>query len=481
MRPVDSGSWWEYDGPLAIVFTGLADGTLVLPVRLPTAPCNQAILDHHLNDPSRWHKVDLVRTRDPNAAGGWRYEAHLMVLTKPYASPRTLQRRARVAVEAIDRIAGIDVNVSNLTIASHVDGASMRVTRIERDAAQKQRDRGRSRRERRQQRQIERSRRGTNRAEYRLSKRQEKRARRRAAAGLASVEVIPMGPRVPRADRSPLQLSKSYRRRFSTLNADAVSAAQARRDRTRRIAADVVATHGYSLIVEANPIASWSRSWGAALAAFAPGMLLDAIAHEACAVAAFVGGHGGVQRVSTHATALSRHCPCGQRVDKTLRKRTHRCLACGLVGDRDAVSAILASFVTLVPDRPSSAQVNYGAAAAALPNIRRALRNPYSGWQDTLSESTDLSAREGPFLASWTSTPDLVAVARRTVGTAPYPILNESCTRWTTSERAALRTNMSSTCGLYRPQLAGHLLVPELSTLTVRTSPGRKLSLRPAP
>jgi hypothetical protein len=72
LRPVTSAAWWSYTGPLAVVFTGLPGGALVLPVRLPTAPCNQPILDHHLADPSRWHKVDLVRRRDPNAPGGWR-------------------------------------------------------------------------------------------------------------------------------------------------------------------------------------------------------------------------------------------------------------------------------------------------------------------------------------------------------------------------------------------------------------------------
>ena len=80
--------WWTYEGPLAVVFTGLPSGTLVLPVRLPAAPSNQPILDHHLADPTRWHKIDLVRRRDPTAGGGWRYEAHLMVLTTPYVAPR---------------------------------------------------------------------------------------------------------------------------------------------------------------------------------------------------------------------------------------------------------------------------------------------------------------------------------------------------------------------------------------------------------
>jgi len=130
MRAVHGVSWWNYDGPLAVVFSGLAEGTLVLPVRLPTAPSNQPILDHHLADSSRWHKIDLVRRQDPHAAGGWRYEAHLMVLTTPYVSPATAMRRATVAIEAFDRVAGIDVNVSNITVASHDKGRTMRLTRV---------------------------------------------------------------------------------------------------------------------------------------------------------------------------------------------------------------------------------------------------------------------------------------------------------------------------------------------------------------
>ena len=79
-------------------------------------------------------------------------------------------------------MAGVDVNVSNLTLASQVVGRALRLTRVERDDEQRQRLR--RCRERRRQRAPERSRRAANRAQYRLSKRQEKRARRRAAAGL---------------------------------------------------------------------------------------------------------------------------------------------------------------------------------------------------------------------------------------------------------------------------------------------------------
>ena len=451
LRAVTSDAWWSYEGPLAVVFAGLADGALVLPVRLPTAPSNQPILDHHLRDPSTWHKIDLVRRRDPHAAGGWRYEAHLMVLTTPYVSPAVAARRASTAIATMDRTAGIDVNVSNITIASHDTGDAMRLTRVERTDIQKTADRKRSRRERQRKRALERSRRAANRAQYQLSKRQEKRARRRAAAGKPPIDVIPMGPRVARADGVPLQsyrrdrLSRSYRRTFAEQIADAASAAQARRAHARQLAADIVDTHGYQLVVEDASIAAWSRSWGRAVAAFSPASLLAAIDREARAVAALAGGEGGVTRAATYTTALSQHCPCGTRVDKRLGDRIHRCPCCGLEGDRDAVSAVLASFVVLLErGEPASARVDYPAARHALGEIRRVVRTPYLGWQDTLSESTDLSARDGSFVAWRTSTPDSVAVARRNVGTAPCPTLNETSTRWTKSERARSRTNMSS-------------------------------------
>jgi hypothetical protein len=449
LRAVETDAWWSYGGPLAVVFSGLGTGTLVLPVRLPTAPSNQPILDHHLADPTNWHKIDLVRYPAPGVPGGWRYEAHLMVLTQPYVSPRTAERRATAALATLDRSAGIDVNVSNVTVASHDTGRDVRVSRIARDSGAPQRDRKRRRRERRRQRALDRSRRAANRAQYQLSKRQAKRARRREAAGLAPVDVIPMGPRLARAHGVPLQSyrrdqrSKSFVKALRAAAAQAASAAQARRDRARQIAADIVARHGVQLVVEDTSIAAWSRSWGTSVAALSPGTLVAALDREARAAAALAGAIGGVARASTRTTALSQHCPCGARVDKRLADRVHRCDACGLVGDRDAVSAVLASFVhVLQPDVPSSARVDYDAASRALPQIRRAL-SPYEGWQDTLSESIDLCARDGSFVAWQTSTPDRCRVARRTVGWASCSTRDETGESQTTSDRARVRIHMS--------------------------------------
>jgi hypothetical protein len=151
-----------------------------------------------------------------------------------------------------------------------------------------------------------------------------------------------------------------------------------------------------------------------------------------------------VVRVPTRATALSQRCPCGANVPKSLSDRVHRCPRCGLEGDRDAVSAVLGAFIVLDrPDEPASARVDYDAAARAHADIQRLLRPSSLGWQDTRSESTDLSAREGSSLAWRTSTPASTPVARRSVGTAANPTRNEPGFRQTTSERARWRTDLA--------------------------------------
>ena len=120
------------------------------------------------------------------------------------------------------------------------------------------------------------------------------------------------------------------------------------------------------------------------------------------------------------------------------------CPHCELRGDRDDVSAILASFVVLTERGvPASARVDYPAASDAIGEIRRALRSTSLGWQDTLSESTGLFARDGSFVAWWTPTPDVVAVARRSAGMAACSTLHETGIRRTTAERARWRTGMS--------------------------------------
>ena len=113
-----SGSWWDHDGALAVVFTGLPGGDLVLPVRLPQGGGQWAHLTHFLANPHVWHKIDLVRVTDRKAPGGWRYYAHLLVHQGGYQSAGTQTRRGEIPA---GRRAGVDANVSNLSVASFPD------------------------------------------------------------------------------------------------------------------------------------------------------------------------------------------------------------------------------------------------------------------------------------------------------------------------------------------------------------------------
>ena len=459
LRPVHepSDGWWRYTGPLAVVFTGLPIGTLVLPVRLPASPSNQPILDHHLAEPSRWHKIDVVRHRDPTAVGGWRYEAHLCVLTTPYVAPAVQARRAAVATTTAHRRAGVDVNVSNLTVASHADGADLVITRVLHDDSAKRAMATRGRRKRRRGRRLERSRRATNPDQYELSARQSAHNQRREAARLPQVQMIPKGPRKCRANRKPQvayrrdALSNTYRRERAADACEADAASQARRDLARQIAARFVRDHGCSFVVEDCDLRAWAPRWGKRLAAFTPGLLVTALERETAAVAHAAGIHGGVERASTRTTALSQHCLCGQRAAKALSDRTHACERCGLRGDRDAVSATLAACVQLATrGEPGSAALDGVLARELLdaPATRERLYAtlPYAlqGRQDVRSESTVHSARDGGFVAGKGPTRDIVVVARRIVGTASYPTLDErgDSGRRTTPERVRTRTNL---------------------------------------
>ncbi|MGW7458190.1 zinc ribbon domain-containing protein [Streptomyces sp. NPDC054797] len=345
-------TWWDHTGPLAVVFAGGPDshsGDLVLPVRVPQQPGQWERVEHFLASPGRWHKVDLVRRRKASAPGGWVYEAHLMVLGPGYTAPAVREMRAQAA--ALDRIGGVDGNVSNLSVVSFPasldpdDGKPMstEVTLPEGERAllakQAKKRRGCARA-------LERSRRATNAAQYGLSRKQAKRAERRATKGLTPKTVtVPGGARAARSDGVPKQayrrdrLSTNYREQRARQAEAAASSAERRRHRARQVARKIITAHGPVLVVEDCDIRTWYRLWGKRLSQTTPGMLITALDQECTAAG------GRLVRASTWSTALSQHCLCGERVNKTLRDREHKCIACGLAGKRDLVSAALAAFV----------------------------------------------------------------------------------------------------------------------------------------
>ncbi len=364
VRPAGT-SWWHHDGALAVVFTGLPAGDLILPVRLPQGAGQWPHVTHFLADPNVWHKIDLVRVADRKAAGGWRYYAHLLVHQGGYQSDSTRQRRGQIPT---GRRAGVDANVSNLAIASfpHDQPSGLDTEQLWcTDAQQRAADRA-ARQARGQQRALDRSRRNTNATQYGPSVRQDRRAQRRAAKALPAKQVAnPGGSRHARADGVPLRAYRHDRLsgRYHSVRADHAAgvraASQAKQARATRVAAGIVAAHGNTITVEDCRISTWARLWGKRIALFSPGMLVAALAAECHA------SGGRLTRAGTRSTALSQHCLCSQRVPKTLAQRVHHCPHCGLHADRDIVSAALAACVELAdPDDPGTARVDYRLAHA---------------------------------------------------------------------------------------------------------------------
>jgi hypothetical protein len=364
-RPA-SKSWWHHDGALAVVFTGLPAGDLVLPVRLASGAGQWPHLAHFLADPSIWHKIDLVRVRDRKSAGGWRYYAHLLIHARGYQSPSTIARREQIPA---GRRAGLDANVSNLAIASFPasqPAQGLLVERIDCTQAQQKTAARAAHRARARQKALDRSRRNTNTGQYGPSARQHKRAERRAAEGLPAKQITnPGGARHARADGVPLRayrhdlLSQGYQRIRCDHAAQARRTSQAKQARATEIAAAIVATHGNTVTVEDCRMSTWARLWGKRIALFSPGMLVAALGAECTA------SGGQFFRAGTRSTAMSQHCLCGRRVPKTLAQRIHHCPHCGLRGDRDIISAALAACVTLAdPDDPRTARVDYRLAHA---------------------------------------------------------------------------------------------------------------------
>ena len=364
VRPA-SRKWADHRGALAVVFTGLPAGDVVMPVRLPHGAGQWAHLSHFLGTAVVWHKIDLVRVRDRKAPGGWRYYAHLLVHRGGYQSAPTRARRAQLPT---DRRAGVDANVSNLAVASFPDQhpEQMRVEQIHYTGEQQLAAARAAKQTRDRQRALDRSRRNTNPDQYGHSRCQQKRAQRRAAAGLPVTRVTnPGGPRAARADGVPLRayrrdiLSRGYRRARTDHATEARAASQAKQARARDIAAQLVARHGNTITIEDATISTWARLWGRRIALFSPGMLVEALKRECAATG------GTLARASTRTTAMSQHCLCGQRVPKSLAQRTHDCPHCGLHGDRDIVSAVLAACVHFTdPDDPRTARVDYRLAHA---------------------------------------------------------------------------------------------------------------------
>ena len=355
-------TWRDHGGPLAVVYTGLPGGDLVMPVRLPQGSGQFPRLAHFLSDPACWHKIDLARVRDRRAPGGWRYYAHLTVLGPGWTSPATREARQNAPV---GRLAGVDGNVSNLAVASvpapgdRDSEPGLLLSRLAASPGQQKVTKDEKTAARRRQRYLDRSRRAANPAQYQPSRKQQARDARRTQAGLPARDAgVPGGARHANKAGIPVQayrkdhLTKGYRETRADHAAAASATAQRRTAYARQAAQQLIAVHGPNFITEDVKLSAWQRRWGGRMAVFTPGRLLAALAAE-CQAAG-----GSMIRAATRTTVLSQHCTCGARARKNLSQRVHQC-TCGITGDRDLVSAALATAVILTdPGDPATAALD---------------------------------------------------------------------------------------------------------------------------
>jgi hypothetical protein len=358
------GGWWFYQGPLAVVFTGLKAGDLILPVRLPSGVGTLARLNYFLADSSAWHKIDLIRIRDRKAPGGWRYQAHLAVLKPGYQAPSTIARRQDVDEY---RLAGIDANVGNLAAVSMpgptmkaLDNNSLRVTVITPSAQVEARAEQAARALAHASARLDRSRRTSNPDQYAPSKKQQAREQRRAEHGLTQRKIdTPGGKRVSNSRGFPKQayrkdtLTPAYRRTRADKAALQASTAARKDAVARQTAIDLVNEHGNRWVAEDVSITPWMRLWGKRLSVTTPGRIMTHLTREITATG------GAIDRAGTRETWLSQRCVCGRREKKPLSKRWHSCPDCGLQADRDVLAAALATTITFTDkNNPSTARVD---------------------------------------------------------------------------------------------------------------------------
>ena len=279
----------------------------------------------------------------------------------------------------------------------------------------------------------------------------------RAAArppGCAAVEVIPMGPRKARADGVPLQsyrrdeLSASYRRRRAARRPSPQRrGAGAARSGTRRSPATSSRRTATSSSSRTASIAAWSTIVGPRGRCVLAGTLIAAIDREARAVAAIAGG-------AAASSARRRARPRSPSTARAVRASTSAspiafidCPTCGLRGDRDAVAAVLASFVVLVDN--AAIRRRHASTTTLQPDALDEIRRVFVfsvSWggktpcpsQPTSRPAMDRSSRgrrPHPTLSRWLGEP--LAWHRAQPGMRPG-------VRRTTSDRARVRTNMSS-------------------------------------
>jgi putative transposase len=96
---------------------------------------------------------------------------------------------------------------------------------------------------------------------------------------------------------------------------------------------------GKHIKTEKVSVKAWQKNWGKSIGFKSPSSFQSELKRKA------ENAGGTVLMFSTHKTALSQTCLCGNKQKKSLSQRVHHCSVCGLKMQRDILSAYLSRHV----------------------------------------------------------------------------------------------------------------------------------------
>jgi putative transposase len=96
---------------------------------------------------------------------------------------------------------------------------------------------------------------------------------------------------------------------------------------------------GKNIKTEKVSVKTWQKNWGKSIGFKSPSSFQSELVRKA------ENAGGTVLIFSTHKTALSQTCLCGNKQKKLLSQRVHHCSVCGLKMQRDILSAYLSRYV----------------------------------------------------------------------------------------------------------------------------------------
>ncbi|MFK0730111.1 MAG: RNA-guided endonuclease InsQ/TnpB family protein [Gloeotrichia echinulata GP01] len=96
---------------------------------------------------------------------------------------------------------------------------------------------------------------------------------------------------------------------------------------------------GKNIKTEKTTVRAWQKNWGKSIGFKSPSSFQSELVRKA------ENAGGTVLMFSTRKTALSQTCLCGNKQKKSLSQRVHHCSVCGLVMQRDILSAYLSRYV----------------------------------------------------------------------------------------------------------------------------------------